>query len=82
MLKYFEMQDLACLLAPKKLVIVNGAKDTIFPLEAAKKAFETVKKIYAAAGVPDNCAHVIGAEGHRFYADDAWPVFKKLTGWN
>ncbi|MBE6688204.1 MAG: hypothetical protein E7588_02870 [Ruminococcaceae bacterium] len=79
--KYFEMQDLACLLAPKKLIIVNGAKDEIFPLDAANKAYETVEKIYAAAGVPDNCAHVIGSEGHRFYADDAWPVFKKLTGW-
>lgn len=74
MLDWGEMGDLAGLCAPKYLVIVNGVKDGIFPIEPAKAEFERVRKIYQAAGVPDRCRMVIGAEGHRFYKADAWPV--------
>lgn len=74
---YFDMGDLAGLIAPKPLVIVNGKNDPIFPDDGVRETYEIVKKMYAAAGVPDNCALVTGDGGHRFYADDAWPVAKK-----
>lgn len=70
-----EMADLAMAIAPRPLVIVNGDKDPIFPLEAAKRSFEIVKEIYKAAGAPENCRHIIGDGAHRFFAADAWPVF-------
>lgn len=73
--QYMEMPDLAMLIAPRPLLIVNGAYDPIFPIEAAKAAFEIVKRIYEHAGQPDNCRHIIGEGEHRFYAADAWPVF-------
>lgn len=77
--KYFEMGDLAVMIAPKKLVVVSGLHDDYcFPIHGAKAAFETVQKCYAAAGVPENCVQVIGEEGHRFYADAAWPVMHEL----
>ncbi len=76
-LKYMEMADLAVMLAPRPLIVVNGDKDEIFPLEAAQRSFKTVQKIYAAAGAPDACHHVIGDGGHRFFAADAWPLFDK-----
>jgi len=72
--KYAEMQDVLGLFAPKPVVVVTGAKDHIFPLESVKEAFNALKRIYAAAGAEDRCHLVIGSEGHRFYADDAWPV--------
>jgi hypothetical protein len=37
-----------------------------------------MQKLYAAKGAPDACALVVGGEGHRFYADDAWPVMHGL----
>ena len=74
---FMEMADLAMLIAPRPLLIVNGDKDPIFPIEAASRSFETVKKIYEAAGVPDNCKHIIGDGEHRFFAADSWPVFDK-----
>lgn len=77
---YFDMGDLAGLIAPRKLVIVNGAEDVIFPKHGVDETFEIVKKMYKAAGAEGSCALVTGSEGHRFYADDAWPVFKKLAG--
>ncbi len=72
-----EMGDIAGLIAPKPLVIVSGREDGIFPLGQAQTEFARVQEIYRAAGAPDRCRHVIGAGGHRFYADDAWPVMQK-----
>lgn len=72
---WFEMPDLALCIAPRPLLIVSGQKDAIFPIDSAKSGFATVQAIYKAAGAAQNCRHIIGSEGHRFYADDAWPVF-------
>lgn len=75
---YFDMGDLAGLIAPKALVVVNGKEDPIFPDEGVRESFEIIKRMYEAAGVPDKCALVTGDGGHRFYADPAWPIVKKL----
>ncbi len=65
------------LAAPKPMVVVAGQTDTIFPIGGVKKAFRETKAIYKAAGVADRCHLVVGPEGHRFYADLAWPVMLK-----
>lgn len=75
---FAEMSDLMGLFAPKPVVLVVGLKDEIFPIAGARKAFRELKKIYAAAGAPNNCRLVVGPEGHRFYADLAWPNMLKL----
>ena len=67
--------------APRPLVIVGGAKDPIFPIDSANREFAVAEKLYAAAGVPDKVRHVVGPEGHRFYAAQTWPVFDEVTGW-
>jgi hypothetical protein len=74
LLQVAEMGDLCGLIAPKPLVIVSGREDGIFPLHAAESEFARVRDIYQAVGASDRCHHVIGEGGHRFYADDAWPV--------
>ncbi len=78
-LDYFEMEDISGLIAPRKLVIVNGAKDSIFPEHGVKEAYETTKRLYFASGAPEMCRLVTGPEGHRFYADAAWPVIHELA---
>ena len=78
LLKYAESADIAGLHAPKPLVLVAGREDHIFPIDAVEKAFADLKKIYCAAGAEDKCKLVIGEDGHRFYADDAWPVMLEL----
>lgn len=78
--KYFDMGDLAVLIAPKKLVVVSGAHDDIFPIHGVREVFATMQELYRASGAEGNCALVVGAEGHRFYADDAWPVMHGLLG--
>ncbi len=74
LLKYAEMADVLGLFAPKPVVIVAGEKDEIFPVEGVKKEFARLKKIYRAAGAGERCRLVIGSQGHRFYAEDAWPA--------
>lgn len=77
----FDMGDLAGLIAPRALIIVNGKDDVIFPLESAKEQVEIARAYYQAAGCPGNIEHVVGPEGHRFYAALGWPAFDRLTGW-
>jgi len=79
--KDFDMGDLAGLIAPRPLVVVNGLEDKIFPIDSAKAQMKIAKELYAAAGRENMVRHVVGAEGHRFYAADAWPVFDEVTGW-
>lgn len=77
LLQVCEMPDIMGLFAPKPVVLVAGRTDGIFPLPGVKKAFRHLKKIYAAAGADDRCHLVVGPDGHRFYADLAWPEMLK-----
>lgn len=88
--EYFNMGDLSGLIAPRKFVPVAGEWDRIFPLPGVKKQMEETKRLFTAAGVPENCELVVGTlpkeyendpyEGHRFYAEQAWPVFHRMVG--
>ena len=73
LLKYAEMADVMGLFAPRPVVAVAGRDDTIFPIAATRRQFRRLKAIYKAAGDASRCQLVIGPEGHRFYADLAWP---------
>jgi dipeptidyl aminopeptidase/acylaminoacyl peptidase len=74
LLGYADMSDIMGTFAPKPVVIVAGENDDIFPIDGTRKGFAALKEIYAAAGAEDRCHLVVGAGGHRFYADEAWPV--------
>jgi dienelactone hydrolase len=74
LLQTAEMADILGLFAPKPVVIVAGKEDDIFPIEGTRQAFNNLQKIYAAAGAADRCHLVVGEGGHRFYAEEAWPV--------
>lgn len=77
--KWVDMGDLAALIAPRKLVVVAGREDTGFLLPGTLREFEQIKAIYARAGAPDSCRLVVGDEGHRFYADPSWDVFREIS---
>ncbi len=74
--KYFEMGDLAGLIAPRKLLIVCGREDNIFPLHGVQQSLETAKTVFRAFGKEENCNLIIGEGGHQFYPDDAWPILR------
>ena len=76
--KFFNMGDIGCLIAPRKLIVVNGDEDPIFPIEGAKESFETISKAYKKYGAENKCRMVIGKGAHRFYDDDVWPVINEM----
>ena len=71
--RFGEFSDVAGLIAPRGLLIVNGREDTLFPQTEIERAVAGVRPIYEAAGVPERFEHRWGPEGHRFYADLMWP---------
>lgn len=75
--KYFDMGDLAGLIAPRKLVMVSGKEDKIFPIDGAQETYDLSSKMFKFAGAENNCAFVIGDGGHKFYSI-AWESFDKL----
>ena len=77
--EFFDTGDMAGMVAPRPMVVVAGATDDIFPIRGVERAFATAQTYYAAAGAPDNIALVVGGEGHRFYADLAWPVMNRYA---
>ena len=78
--QYFDMGDLLAMSYPKYFVQVSGVEDNIFPLFGAEAVFEKGKQAYDTLGDGDRCTLVKGNAGHRFYADDAWPVVHKYLG--
>ena len=72
-----EMSDIAGLIAPRPLCVINGKEDTIFPIEETRKAFAQLKIIYTAAGVPGDVMLYEGNGGHKYYKEGAWPFVKK-----
>ena len=82
--RYFEMEDLTCLIAPRPLTVLAGQKDDIFPLEAVKQSYATARKIYDRAGAGSNCSLVLMPEGHHWCPDVAWSAIREeitKLGW-
>ena len=73
-----EMADLAATIAPRKLIVINGDEDPIFPDAGVREAYATIERIYKAAGVPQNCTLTTGHGGHRYYKKEAWEAFEKM----
>ena len=61
------MGDIAGLIAPRKLLIINGNKDEIFPIGPAREEFKTTKAVYEAFGVAENCEMYEGDGPHRYF---------------
>jgi dienelactone hydrolase len=51
--RYLDLPDLAALIAPRSLLVMNGSKDTLFPPAGVDKAFQKIAACYQKAGVPE-----------------------------
>lgn len=75
--KYFDMGDIGCLIAPRKLLIVNGVEDYMFPLEGAKACYEVIRRAYEQLGHTNAVVMKVGDAGHQFYPELTWPIMKR-----
>ena len=76
--EYFDMGDLIAMAWPKYYVHVHGLTDWSFNIDGARQVHQAGKQAYAGMGDADRIAFVEGSEGHRFYADDAWPIVHRF----
>ena len=79
-LRFGGFHDVAGLIAPRHLLVVNGREDPLFPLAEVDKAVAGVRGIYHAAGVPERFSHRYGDGGHRYYKDLMWPFIEAALG--
>lgn len=70
--EWFEMQDLACLIAPRKFIPIAGKEDNIFPIHGVRAGFETVKNIYHKENAECNCKLYETPMGHWWCEDIVW----------
>ena len=76
--KYLDMGELACLIAPRPLVLVAGVQDWGFHIDGTREVAEVARKIYERVGAADNFRLIEGPEGHRYYASLSWPVVHEM----
>jgi len=72
-LRFGEFCDVAGLIAPRRLLIVHGRTDPLFPPQEIEGAIAGLRRIYTAAGALAAFGHEYGPAGHRFYSDLMWP---------
>jgi len=51
--RYLDFPDLAALIAPRHVFVMNGAKDTLFPPDGVQRAFAKIGQCFRKAGVPE-----------------------------
>jgi dienelactone hydrolase len=73
-----DMPDLAGLIAPRRLLIVAGRKDSLARYEGVEKGFRRAQEIFAAGGAANRVRLVAGDGGHQFYPELAWPVVAEM----
>ena len=78
--KYFNMGDLGCLIAPRRLEVVCGIHDDIFPLQGVEESFAVIEQCYKMLGQEDKCHLAKGDGGHQYYPDKVWPIVKEMLG--
>lgn len=51
--RYLDLPDLAALIAPRSILVINGSKDGLFPRDGVDKAFRKIEACFRKAGAPD-----------------------------
>jgi len=76
-LRFGEFWDVAGLIVPRPLLVVNGRFDPLHDPEHIDMAVAGLRRIYQAAGAAERFEHRYGEGGHRFYQDLMWPFVEK-----
>lgn len=77
--KQFDMGELACLIAPRKLLVVAGKKDPIFPIGGVDKVVSVMEKIYKKENAIANLHYMKTEEAHYFCTDLIWPKVAEIV---
>lgn len=79
-LRYAEMPDIACAIAPRSLFVESGTRDRIFPIAGTERAVEQVKKAYALLGAEDRLDYDFFDGGHEIYGERSFDWLASQLG--
>lgn len=78
--RYLDLPDLAALIAPRAVLVINGSQDRLFALDGVKTAFEKIARCYTKAGAPDRQQCTLYDAPHEFNLEmqaEAWRWIKR-----
>ncbi|MGI8782191.1 MAG: dienelactone hydrolase family protein [Acidobacteriota bacterium] len=78
--RYLDLPDLAALIAPRAVLVINGSQDRLFAPEGVKAAFEKVARCYTKAGAPESQQCSLYDAPHEFnlaMQAEAWQWIKR-----
>lgn len=52
--RYLDLPDLAALIAPRSVFVINGSKDLLFPADGVQKAHQKIEACFRKAGIVDH----------------------------
>jgi dienelactone hydrolase len=79
--RYLDFPDLAALIAPRSVLVINGSKDQLFPLDAVKAAFSKIERCFRKAGAPDHQRCRFYDAPHQFNAEMQVEAWEWLERW-
>jgi dienelactone hydrolase len=78
--RYMDLPDLAALIAPRALMVINGSKDRLFALDGVEAAFDKIARCYRKAGAPGRQRCMLYDAPHQFNLEmqgEAWGWWRR-----
>jgi len=79
--RYLDLPDLAALIAPRALLVINGSRDALFAPEGVRAAFDKIGACFQKAGVADHQHCRMYDAPHQFNLQMQDEAFKWLAQW-
>ncbi len=81
-MQYGDMAEVVALHAPRPVLIINGIKDPIFPIDEARTGYEKLKRVYKLLDAKDNIEADFFDGPHAWSNNKTIPFLKKHFGEN
>jgi dienelactone hydrolase len=79
LLTWFEMTDIAALIAPRPLIIEAGERDPIFPIDATRDSHAELVDLWSRAGT-EPPKLIVTNRGHEFEGDESVAALTEVLG--
>ena len=79
--RYLDLPDLAALIAPRALLVMNGSKDSLFAPEGVRAAFEKIGACFHKAGAADRQRCRLYDTPHEFNRQMQDEAFQWMAEW-
>ncbi len=76
-IKYGDIADFACTLAPRVLVTESGKKDRLFPIDGSLEAIEKIRRIYSLLDAENNFTADVFDGKHRVNGEKSFSVLSE-----